>query len=525
MYKAQITPHWYHNNTRFWYRNDLAGGKREFIRIDAETGTREPAFDHEKAAASLSKAAGKDYAADQMPISEIEFVDDSAAIRFKIGTDAWRCDLKSYECTKVEASNAQKEAAAAEQTARENDPFESESAWITERAADESSQSPQVQDNPQDDRRGRRGGRQRGDDRQVRSPDEKWIAFVRDHNIFIRPAAAGGDNEEDATSDKQLTTDGQEGNAYGMLNWSPDSAALVAFRIEPGDDKQIHLIQSSPNGGGRATLQSRPYPLPGDKFAAHELSVFDVASGKQTKPEVERIDYGRPSLHWRRDGRRFTYEKIDRGHQRFRVIEVDAHTGATRNLIDEKSDTFIWTAHREAMGFRTVTWVGNGNEIIYASERDCSWHLYLVDANEGKIKNAITQGDYVVRGVEWIDDENRQVWFRASGRNPDQDPYLVHYYRVNFDGTGLVALTEGNGFHTVQYSSDRKYLIDTFSRVDQPPVHELRRTSDGALVSKLEEADISELKATGWAPPEVFVAKGRRRKDRHLGRHHAAEVV
>ncbi len=33
--------------------------------------------------------------------------------------------------------------------------------------------------------------------------------------------------------------------------------------------------------------------------------------------------------------------------------------------------------------------------------------------------------------------------------------------------------------------------------------------SDGRLVCKLEEADISELKETGWQPPEVFVAKGR----------------
>src|SRR5262249_47394160 len=96
-----------------------------------------------------------------------------------------------------------------------------------------------------------------------------------------------------------------------------------------------------------------------------------------------------------------------------------------------------------------------------------------------------------------------------SGMNADQDPYYIHYYRINFDGSGLVALTEGNGTHIVRYSPDQKYLVDTFSRVDLAPVHELRRTSDGKLVTKLEEADITELKAQGWQPPEVFVAKGR----------------
>ena len=80
---------------------------------------------------------------------------------------------------------------------------------------------------------------------------------------------------------------------------------------------------------------------------------------------------------------------------------------------------------------------------------------------------------------------------------------------MNFDGTGLVALTEGNGNHSIQFSPNRKYLVDTYSRVDMPPVHELRRVDDGKPVCKLEEADASELRASGWKPPEVFSAKGR----------------
>src|SRR5205807_532497 len=99
--------------------------------------------------------------------------------------------------------------------------------------------------------------------------------------------------------------------------------------------------------------------------------------------------------------------------------------------------------------------------------------------------------------------------FHAGGRNRDQDPYLLHYYRVNFDGSALVALTEGNGMHSVRYSPDGKYLIDTYSRVDLPPVHELRRVSDGKLVCMLEQADVSALRETGWRSPEVFRARGR----------------
>eukprot|EP00913_Durusdinium_trenchii_P008936 g8402.t1 len=331
--------------------------------------------------------------------------------------------------------------------------------------------------------------------------DEKaalWFAFVRDNNVFIHPTA-GGD-------DIQLSKDGAEKNAYGLLNWSPDSRSLVAFRIEPGERKEVHLIESSPKGAGRARLRSRPYPLPGDRFSAYEVNLFQIDGRRQTKPKLERIDFGRPRVYWKADGRRFWYRKVDRGHQRLRVVEVDAHTGASKTLIDETSKTFVWTAHG---GRPFLRYLRKTDEFIFGSERDGWHHLYLIDGKTGKVKHQITKGKYVVRGIEQIDEANRQIWFRASGKNPDQDPYFLHDYRVDFDGSNLVALTAGNGNHRVRYSPDRRFLIDTYSRVDMPPVHELRRTTDGKRVVRLETADITELEARGWKAPEVFVAKGR----------------
>jgi dipeptidyl aminopeptidase/acylaminoacyl peptidase len=327
---------------------------------------------------------------------------------------------------------------------------------------------------------------------------------VKDHNVFVRAPDDG--------NEYQLSQDGRPGLAYGMLQWAPDSKRLVAFRIEPGDQKEVHLIESSPREGGRAKLHTRPYALPGDKFTSYELNLFDIANQKQIKPEVDRIDLGTPHVRWRRDGQALTYPKTDRGHQRFRLIEVDAHTGKDRNLIDEKTETFIWTAHTESVQLSTINWLEKTNEIIYASERDGWRHLYLIDAATGKIRNQITKGAYVVRGIDRIDEGKRQIWFRASGKNANQDPYLIHYYRIGFDGTDLIALTEGNGNHTIRYSPDGKYLIDSYNRVDTAPVHELRRVSDGKLMCGLENADSSELRASGWEPPEVFVAKGREGK-------------
>jgi dipeptidyl aminopeptidase/acylaminoacyl peptidase len=484
VYKSQIAAHWFHDNTRFWYRNDLAGGAREFVAVDAEAGKREAAFDHKKLAAGLSKAAGKDYSAERLPFDSTDFIEDAKAVRFKVGDTTWKCDLTSYDCSKADGKSQPAPAdVPAEQT---DEPARLESPWPDGLAPDAEQRTAFQQPQP------RPAGRSQ-------SPDGAWTAFVKDGNVFVRDR----DGKE-----TQLSKDGKENLAYGMFSWSPDSKALVAFRTEPGERKEVYLIESSPRGGGRAVLRTRPYELPGDKFTSYELHLFDPTGAREVKCEVEKIDFGVPRARWQREGHTFTYQKTDRGHQRFRLIEVDAVTGTARNLIDEKSETFIWTAHTENT-FAPVNWLKDGNEIIYASERDGWRHLYLIDAKEGKVKNQITKGDYVVRGVERIDEDKRQVCFRASGKNAGQDPYLVHYYRVNFDGTGLVALTDGDGQHTVQYSPDRKYLIDTYSRVDRAPAHELRRASDGSLACKLEEADVSELRSSGWEPPEVFTAKGR----------------
>ena len=485
VYKARITPHWFTNNIQFWYRNDLRGGAKEFILVDAEKGTRQRAFDHEKLAAALAKAGGEEVKADKLPFTDIEFIDNGNAIKFEASGKSWRCDLTTYQCISAATNSS------ARVIIPENLEVASDDSFFA------GPPSPQEQTNQPPRNRGQR----RGGGRDMSSPDHKWTAFVRDHNLFIR--------SEDG-KETQLSSDGAESNSYSRIEWSPDSRTLVAWRIEPGDSGQVYLVQSSPPNGGRAVMRQRPYGQAGDKFPKYEVNIFDIAAHKQTKPAVDRYEheYETPQLHWMRDGRHFAWQQEDRGHQRLRVIEASCDDGSTRNLVDEKTKTFIWTAHTENLGLPLVNWLAD-DEMIYVSEMDGWRHLYLVDPKEGKIKNQITKGEWVVRGIEKVDEDARQIWFRAGGMNADQDPYFVHYYRINFDGTGFVALTEGDGNHTIQFSPDRKFLVDTYSRVDMPPIHELRRASDGKLVCKLEETDITELKETGWEAPEVFVAKGR----------------
>jgi dipeptidyl aminopeptidase/acylaminoacyl peptidase len=333
------------------------------------------------------------------------------------------------------------------------------------------------------------------------SPDQLWIASIRAGNVFLRPAAG--------VEAIQLSFNGDTTNPYGQVQWSPDSKHLVVYHIFPVAEKPVYYVLSSVDSSMRGILKSHEYAQPGDPFTGYELFTINIADKKLVKVDTERYDFLEfPWINWRtNDNNFFSFEKADRGHQRFRIIEVNANTGATRNLIEEKTNTFIFES-------RIFTWyTAKTNEIIWSSEKDGYYHLYLVDAVKGGVKNAIIPrvrgSNWVVRKVDSVDETKREIWFQASGMNPGEDPYNIHYYRIGFDGKHLVSLTPANAFHQCSFSPDRQYFIDNYSRPDFPPITELRRTADGKLIAELERTDITAYLKLGIRLPEVFVAKGR----------------
>ena len=255
LYKSVVAPHWFAGDSKFWYRNALRGGAGEFVLVDAEKGVRQAAFDQEKLAAALSKAAGKDFKGDHLPFTNIVFSDDGKAVKFDAADKSWSCNLDSYECTAQAA--AEKSAmlwrveppanalAGVQDTTDISDDLDPSPVY------DESDPAPQQQDQAAG-RGGRGGGRGFGGGRGGggRSPDGKWSVTVSNYNLYMRALPEG--------QEEQITQDGAEGNSYGRLQWSPDSKTLTAWQTVPGERKQVYLIQSSPTGAGRAVETARP---------------------------------------------------------------------------------------------------------------------------------------------------------------------------------------------------------------------------------------------------------------------------
>lgn len=553
VFRLNVRPNWIDDKSRFWYRIETGPRQYEFVFVDADKGTRRLAFDHEQVAAALAEASSKEVSVKQLPFPSISFDSDLLAVRFTAFGKDWRWDVKNRKLTEaakgksadaddegvkilgvvhpsrrmgqetsvrfenrtkdkvrlfwIDKSGERKlyETIAAGQE-HEQHTYEGHVWLVVDTdgrpvAAFEATaeQGHAVIDGSKRPTVARRKGPRTPNRADGTSPDGCWRAFIREHNVFVREAES---NEEFA-----LSSDGTEDDPYeSRFRWSPNSKKLVVLQVRKGEEREIHMIESSPKDQLQPKRHTMNYAKPGDRMPVSRPRLFDVESRSQIKVDEELFPnaWSISELRWSPESDRFTFLYNQRGHQVLRIVAVDAEDGEATAVVDEQSRTFI-----DYAGKRFGRYLDKTAEIIWMSERDGWNHLHLYDAKTGNVKNQITRGQWVVRGVERVDEENRQIWFRAGGIRPEQDPYYVHLCRVNFDGTGLTILTEGDGNHKWEFSPDRRLFIDRWSRVDQPTVTELRCSEDGSLVCELERADSSALSATGWRPPQRFVATGR----------------
>ena len=468
VYYSGVTPRWIGDTHTFWYVRHTPDGDR-YVKVDADKQTRADLFNHDKLAAALAKSIGREVNAQKLGLQNLWVNDRQDTVHFQY-------DGKNF--TYAVKKNRLKDEGRIHRPQR----------------------GPQRHWMEVDDEKG---------GRPVASPDGKHEAYIKNDNIYIRNRADG--------RERALSIDGTQGNYYSSyIQWSPDSRYLFSARIRPVEKRYVYYVESSPKDQLQPKLHKQEYAKPGDELRSKVPCIYEVATGRAVIPSTELFDkqYELFWFRWNEQGTGVTFEYNERGHQTYRLLELSAETGKVRVVVEEKSNTFV---NHQRMYRRFLK---GGNELIWMSERDNWNHLYLYDYATGRVKNQITRGPWYVREVLHVDEDARQIYFTANGLTADneagnsplvaeEDPYLIRYYRINFDGTGLTCLTPDEGNHTATFSADRQYLVDVHSLVDRAPEAAVRRVSDGSLVMPLEKADISPLLAEGWRAPEVFVAKGR----------------
>lgn len=452
---AGVVPHWVDQTSAFWYVRQTEKGK-EYVKVDAASKKRTALFDQQKMAAALTEKAGREINAYNLPLQNCRLNISLDTLRFQLDGKFWAYSIKNNRLLDEGAIP----------------PRGKERHWM------------EVDDEK--------------DGRPVTSPDGKWTAFIKNDNVYVREMATG--------KEKQLSQDGTLSNYYSSyIQWSPDSKSVVSCRIRPVEKRYVYYVESSPADQAQPKLHKQEYAKPGDELRFKVPCIFEVESGRRLIPSTELFShqYELSGPMWNADSKAITFEYNERGHKVYRVLEMSAVDGSVRTLIEEKEEKYV----NYPRIYRN--YLSDGKRIIWSSERDNYNHLYLYDRATGKPLNQITKGEWYVRGVQHVDEANEVIYFSANGMKKGEDPYLIHYYKINFDGSNLVELTPEEGMHQCWYSSDYKYLVDVYSKVDQAPIAVLRDAKNGKIRMQLDKADISALLANGWKAPEVFSAKGR----------------
>lgn len=511
LFSTNVDPHWLKLSDRFWYVYETREGKYWYI-ADAARGTKQKLFDNAKLAAEITKIVKDPFDAQHLPIEKLKFIKDENTIQFEIKSSI---DEVKKDTTKRALGAPRAEAKP------EKKIFYFEYNLITGALTElKDYQKPK--------------------DRLTWasfSPDQRYVIYSKKHNLYWMDSAnyrKAQVKEEDSTIvEHQLTTDGVENYSYGgsgnetnvekernkdkrkpaFILWSPDGKYFSITRTDSRKVKDLWVINNIADP--RPTLETYKYQMPGEKEAPiRELYVFNFETKTNKKIRLSRFKdqevgvWPAPPLQKQRDDEnrasiwlgtndKFYLSITSRDLKRIDIAQVNIASDTAVTLVEERMNTYVET--------RRLGLINGGKELIHWSERDGWAHFYLYDEN-GKLKSQITSGPFHCEDIESIDEKNRVLYFTANGREPNQDPYYLNLYRVNFDGTGLKLLTRSEFENNSSMDDNSRYFVNTFSRVNTAPVSVLQDNT-GRVIMELEKTDMSGLIEAGYKFPEPFKVK------------------
>ena len=513
VHSTTINPHWLKKGNRFWYQYKTSDGANYYL-VDADRKTRTKLFDNVKMAKWLTEITKDPYDAQHLPRFSFKFNKNETAIRFRVTSTEEvpvKVDLKKGKKGKSKKPKMEKKVYHFEYRLGSN--------GLT------------VLDN---EKKGKEPWKRWANV----APDSSIVLFSKNFNIFWMDKAnflkAVKDDKDSTIVEHQWTKDGVENFGYGgggrgennetkiknkdnrkgvWGTWSHDSKKFVFQKSDSRHIKDLWVINSVTNR--RPVLETYKYHMAGEQeFYKSELLIFDIPTKKVVQVELDTIkqqslsvfraptkqssrdDDFRPSLLLSKKGKLY-YSVISRDRKKYDVCVADLETGKSKVLIEERFNTYIES--------RPLILFNNETEMLHWAERDGWAHFYLYDSN-GKLKNQVTNGDYHVAGVAGLDEKTRTLYFTANGVNKKQDPYYAHLYKINLNGSGMKTLNPGDFTTGTSMADSNSYFVSNYSRVNTIPKSELR-SSDGRLVMKLEEADLSQLFASGYKFPETFKVK------------------
>jgi len=505
VYNTFMLPHWVEQSDEFWYRSDSKSG-HEFILVDASTGNKQPAFDHQQLANALKAKGVTDATATKLPFKDFNFSDNRERIIFLIGATEYDCHVEKASCTGEQLS------------LNVDDTFND---LYFKKATTQ------------------------GPEGVLLSHDGKLGVETRaDNNLWLL--------DLETNKSRQLTFEGEENFGYGMYpdnradfvkryysgkkdlpanaRWSPDNRTVLVPLIDQRHVEPYPFIESvRKDGTFRPKIHNPRLPLVGEKPATFIWYLIDTTTGEKHKVDlpyeelvlIQQDFIAVRDFWWSKDASRLYMAAHGDNLESGFLFEVDTRTGKSRAVIEE-SLAPRFDMHTTTYNAVNVRVLNDGKEALWWSQRDGWGHLYRYDIATGKQLNQVTKGEWMVRDIIDIDEKAGIVYFVAGGSIKGKNPYFRHLYRVNLDGSELTLLSPEDADHIIMpnkeyvlsmdgakpyppISPSGKYAVYNYSTVSQPTKLAISRVEDGSVISIIDEADARGLYEAGWRAPEEFM--------------------
>ncbi|MFO7767892.1 MAG: DPP IV N-terminal domain-containing protein [bacterium] len=521
VFSTRVRPRWLEHSDRFWYEYETAAGRFWYI-VDPARSTKHPLFDRDRMAADITRITKDPYDAKHLPIRSIEWVDQDRAFRFDVESSIETVPDTAETSRGKEQEEGEKRGEEKKETKEKKKIYHLEYTLAT-------GELRELEEWEEDTDHERWASV---------SPDGEWVVYGRHYNLFLTEYEEYLkllEDEEAEITEYQLTDDGEEHYSWtregrGETNvereknkddrksvgavWSKDSSRFAVERTDQRKVKDLWVINAIAQP--RPTLETYKYDMPGEEHVTQtDIYVFEVATREKVKIDDDRFTDQSVSLlsgdredYWDEDrpqprtwfsdsSEEIWFTRTSRDLHRMDLCVADVATGEVRAVVEERMNTYVENQRPELL-------TGSG-ELIWWSERDGWGHYYLYGL-DGTVKRQITSGPFSCRGIYEVDEDDRVIYFAANGREPGEDPYYNHFYRIGLDGSGLQLLNPGDFDHSVSMDPDGRYFVDNFSRVDTVP-QSILHDNRGEQLLELETADLSVLRDSGYRFPETFKVK------------------